>query len=317
MTTARPEIDRASFRHEAFLYGGLDDFLRGTAAFVRDANDAGEPVLVVVDEQKTAALRDELGGDGCTHFADMADVGHNPAWIIPAWHEFLERHAGGNVPVRGISEPVWVGRSAPEIVECQRHEELLNVAFNGGRPWWLLCPYDLATLDDDVVTAAGRSHPFVLHDGVHRASPDVLDLESMAGPFDAPLSAPPPRVPVVSFNSPEALHDVREVVMKHAVAAGLGPTRAQALVLAANEIASNSLRHGGGAGTLAVWPTASGAACEIRDQGTIADPLVGRRLPPAGRTHGRGVWIANRLCDLVQIRSNAQGTTVRLHVQRV
>jgi len=31
---------------------------------------------------------------------------------------------------------------------------------------------------------------------------------------------------------------------------------------------------------------------------------------------GRGLWLVNNLCDLVQIRSSASGTVVRLHLQR-
>jgi anti-sigma regulatory factor (Ser/Thr protein kinase) len=30
-------------------------------------------------------------------------------------------------------------------------------------------------------------------------------------------------------------------------------------------------------------------------------------------TVGRGLWIANQLCDLVQIRSSAAGSVVRMH----
>ena len=29
---------------------------------------------------------------------------------------------------------------------------------------------------------------------------------------------------------------------------------------------------------------------------------------------GRGVWMANQLCDLVQVRSSDDGTVVRLHM---
>jgi hypothetical protein len=31
---------------------------------------------------------------------------------------------------------------------------------------------------------------------------------------------------------------------------------------------------------------------------------------------GFGVWLANQVCDLVQIRSVAAGTVVRLHMRR-
>ncbi|HEY7105790.1 MAG TPA: sensor histidine kinase [Acidimicrobiia bacterium] len=318
MTTAGPDVEPASFRHEAFLYAGDEEFLRGTAEFVRDAHEADEPILVVVGATKIAALRDELGRDAeSTHFADMSEVGHNPAWIIPAWQEFLAAHSEDGAAVRGIGEPIWPGRSDAEVAECQRHEELMNVAFTGGRPWWLLCPYDVAELEDDVIAAARRAHPFVLCDGAHHDCPDMVDLESMAAPYDGALPEPPPGAATLTFTTAEALSAVRDHVARCAEAAGMGPTETRSLVLAADEIATNSLRHGGGTGTLRTWPTSTGVVCEIRDAGTIADPLVGRRLPPAGRAGGRGVWIANHLCDLVQIRSNARGTTVRLHVHRV
>ena len=61
----------------------------------------------------------------------MAVLGHNPARIIPAWRDFADAHAG---PIRGIGEPIWPGRGADELVECQLHESLLNVAFDGRLP---------------------------------------------------------------------------------------------------------------------------------------------------------------------------------------
>ncbi len=52
------------------------------------------------------------------------------------------------------------------------------------------------------------------------------------------------------------------------------------------------------------------------DRGWISEPLVGRRPPALERQSGRGLWLANQLCDLVQLRSTPDGTTVRLHVRR-
>jgi anti-sigma regulatory factor (Ser/Thr protein kinase) len=84
-------------------------------------------------------------------------------------------------------------------------------------------------------------------------------------------------------------------------------------VLAVHEIAANSIRHGGGRGTLRVWRDGGSLVCEIRDRGHIRDPLVGRTRPLPNATGGRGLWIANQICDLVQIRSTAAGTVVRVH----
>ena len=86
-------------------------------------------------------------------------------------------------------------------------------------------------------------------------------------------------------------------------------------MLCVNEIAGNSLLHGGGAGVLRIWGEPSTLICEVADSGTIADPLVGRQNPSLERVGGRGLWLANQLCDLVQIRSGASGTVVRLHVR--
>jgi anti-sigma regulatory factor (Ser/Thr protein kinase) len=35
--------------------------------------------------------------------------------------------------------------------------------------------------------------------------------------------------------------------------------------------------------------------------------------PPIEQYGGRGLWIVNQLCDLVQIRSAPSGTVVRVH----
>ena len=75
--------DVGGYRHEAFLYSGLAEFLAGTMPFIRHAVDAGDPVLVMLNGPKTDVLRRELGA-AAEHvtFADIADVGGNPARII-------------------------------------------------------------------------------------------------------------------------------------------------------------------------------------------------------------------------------------------
>jgi anti-sigma regulatory factor (Ser/Thr protein kinase) len=87
------------------------------------------------------------------------------------------------------------------------------------------------------------------------------------------------------------------------------------MVLCADELAANSLLHGGGDGVLLLWREPDALVCEVSDSGTIADPLVGRASPSVDQLGGRGVWLANQLCDLVQVRSDASGTVVRLHVR--
>lgn len=94
----------------------------------------------------------------------------------------------------------------------------------------------------------------------------------------------------------------------------LAGLRAQELVLAANELMANSIRHGGGRGTLRLWREGSGLLLEVRDGGRLADPLAGG-APGPGRLSGRGLWIVNRVCDQLRIRSSASGTAVQVHVR--
>ena len=236
----------------------------------------------------------------------MAEVGHNPARIIPAWREFADAHPG---PIRGIGEPIWAGRSGTELVECQIHEALLNFAFADRPDFRLLCPYDTSSLAGNVIHEACCSHPLV--DG--ERSRAFRDAASLLAPYDSPLAPPPAAARILGFEI-DTLVEVRRLVEHSARRAGLEASREQDLVLAAGELAANSIRHGGGRGILRIWRTDTAVVCEVRDRGRIADPLAGRVRPAVDQLTGRGLWLANAVCDLVQIRSSGQGTAVRLHM---
>jgi anti-sigma regulatory factor (Ser/Thr protein kinase) len=110
------------------------------------------------------------------------------------------------------------------------------------------------------------------------------------------------------------LSQVRALVLQQARLAGLTEGRANDLVLAVSEVAANTLRHTRSAGTLAIWHDGREVVCEIRDEGTIADPLAGMRKPPPGASGGHGLWLVRQVCDLVELTSNANGTTIRMHM---
>ena len=191
-----------SFRHEALFYDGEGEFLDGTLQFIGGALAAGEPALIMLREERSRPLEAALGADAArVHFADMREFGRNPARIIPAWREFLERHAPDGRPVRGVGEPIWPGRSPAELTECQRHESLLNLAFGDGHGWRLLCPYDAGALDDELLRAAWRSHPRVAQNGATRTSDAYLDAPGVGEPFDGALPAPGAESHEVTFTS--------------------------------------------------------------------------------------------------------------------
>ena len=295
------------FQHEALVYGDPAQFLAVAVPFLAVALAAGEPALVAVRQANAALLRAELGADAeGVDFVAIEDVGRNPARIVPLWRDFLA--AGAGRPARGISEPVWPGREAAEIDECQRHEYLLNLAFPPGVRSTLLCAYDESVLVEGVLAAVSCSHQAVLRDGSREPSSDYLrECDCYGGKL--------PRHPVdaeVFTYDRTRLAALRKQVKRAAEGSGIGPRQAADLVAAASELAANSVAHGGGSGTMYTWREGDHLLIDFEDRGTIEEPLAGRLHPAADQRGGRGLWLANQLCDLVQIRSGALGTTVRV-----
>jgi len=299
------------YRHEAFLYSGLDEFLSGTMSFIRRALSAGDPLLVVVSGEKVGLLRQRLGAEAeHVSFADMADVGDNPGRIIAVWQEFVAAQAGSR-QLWGIGEPVHPERSPTELAECQLHEALLNVAFDAATPFWLLCPYDLEALAVKVIDEARRTHPFIARGDERQACGSFRPID-LADPFDRPVPAGPADAAGMSFEA-GGLRRLRAFVTEQAERAGLDQRSAAAMVLAVSEIATNSVRHGGGHGELRAWVRDRCLVCEVSDRGHITSPLAGRVRPVLDGRGGAGLWVANQLCDLVQIFSSPRGTTVRVY----
>ena len=306
---------QVAFHHESLFYRGEDEFLAGTLPFVYEALDADEPVLAAAGIQRIEQLKHALGYEAKrVYFADMRTLGRNPARIIPAWTRFVEQHSTPDRPVRGIGEPIWPGRSPAEVNECHRHESLLNTAFRDGRPWRLLCPYDLDGLGQPVIEAARRSHPFVREKGISRDSADYLNPCRGPGPFEGSLPEPPIRPQELTFTRGE-LPVLRQFVSAQAQRAPLPSERTEDLVVAINELATNSMCYGGGRGKLRIWRESKSLLCEVSDLGHISEPLAGRKRPRPGQHSGRGLWLVNNLCDLVQVRSAPSGSVVRIHMQ--
>lgn len=301
------------FSHQAFLYADDEEYLAGTIPFVLQGVERGEPVLVALPVARLDVLRPHLAhvaGDGL-RFATMEDIGRNPAWIIPAWTDFVAPHAAAGRAVRGIGEPVWAARTADELVECARHEALLNLAFADTAGFTLLCPYDTSVLDTAVLHEAHRNHPHICHTGEMSSSdhyqPEIPPL------LDSTLPPIPDGTEMLEFGA-ATLSPIRSLTAARAAEAGLSEARVADLVVALSEAMTNTVRHAGGTGTLALWREGDRFLCEVRDPGRITDPLAGRVRPDPLQADGRGVWLMNQLCDLVQLRALPDGQAVRLHM---
>ena len=297
------------FSHQALFYRGEDEFLDRVARFIRPGLDGGEPVVAAVPGPRLELLRAGLDGDaGKVQLIDMADLGRNPARIIPAVSDMVQAYPGRRVHY--VGEPIWAGRSSEEMCEAVRHEALINLAWSDAS-MRVLCPYDADALDEDVIADAQRTHPTLVDDGGERASGDFMG-HALPDSCERPLPEPPPEAITLTFGRPD-LAQLRALVSQQTLAARLGYDQAADLVLAVNELATNSVRHAGGHGELRVWRKGDELICEVRDDGQIADPLAGRVRPDPAAPAGRGLWMVNQLCDLVEMRTKDAGTTIRIH----
>ncbi|MBY8876358.1 anti-sigma factor RsbA family regulatory protein [Actinacidiphila acidipaludis] len=304
------EDDR--YRHELYAYAGREQFVAGVSAFIHEALAAGAAVVVAVPREKTVVLRERIPVSEAVDYVDTSRVAHHPGRLCGAWQEWIGEHVARGRPVRGVGESPWGEvRSRVEAEELRYHEWLLNRAFSDGPAWWLLCTHDITQGGADARKLAD-CHPELRRGGRPTCNPGY-DAHAPY-PF-APLTSP--RAPYEEFLYESGdLAAVRRRISIRAGLHALNADRLRELNLAATEVATNSIRHGGGRGVLRIWCESSRLVCEFRDAGHIEDPLTGRMRPPDRQRGGRGLWLAHQLCDLTEVRSaQNSGTTVRLHME--
>lgn len=311
MAFASPTRSQQSYRHEAFLWHDAADFAASLVPFLSEGLDAEEPIMVAVIPEHAKWLKDGLGRRAeHIEFVDMRELGRNPARIIPAWQQFLDDHSGAGRPVRGIGEPIWPGRRPEELLECQLHEALLNVAVDPELPFWLICPYDAEQLGPSVVEEALRSHPVVVEAGSYQGSARYAGRAHVDSMFSAELSDVDGPARAAHFTETDVSR-LRTYLNLEFYVSGLSDEKAADLADVVHRLAVSSLHRGSSGGTVRVWNQPDAVVAEVVDDASVDDPLLGRRVP-FEEDHD-ALWLANQLCDLVQLRSTDTGTSVRVH----
>jgi anti-sigma regulatory factor (Ser/Thr protein kinase) len=299
-------------RHEALPYRGHEQFVVSSVSVLRDGLDRDERLIFLAPAAKVDDVRDALGPD-CSDVMLVAtdEHGRNPSRITTMLHSFQAMDGGRRA--LGVNETIHAGLAPAMLCEAQIAESVLNASALASWAMSIICLYDVGELDADCRLEMRRDHPVIRGEAVVN---DDYDSDRLAGLYATDLTPPPPQDAIRLEVHGLTLTTMRDFVRAMAVGYGVRPDRVDDLVLAANEIVTNSLRHGGGGCELAMWRAGDAAVCEVRDGGHIRDALVGRLAPEPDAVSGRGLWLANHLCDLLQIRSSEDGTVVRLAVER-
>lgn len=299
--------------HDAFVYSSQDEFLAGALPFIREGIARGEPILAAPTTANVALLRRELGDDAGQVDWAAAPEEHKAVQRLGIFLGYIaDQCRGGTNRVRLLGEPVWPADSEAGVAEWKRYESFLNVAL-APHPVWLLCPYDARELSESIVADACRTHPTMGHGHGREESSDYLEPAAFSRRLDAQrqFPAPPPDAVERSFDD---VGEARRFVVEQARAAGVDAEKLGDVKLAVSEVATNVFRHATGRATVRTWARANAFVCEVSDTGPgISDPFVGYVVPDPPRPGGWGLAIARQVCEVVEIRASAVGTTVRLH----
>jgi anti-sigma regulatory factor (Ser/Thr protein kinase) len=302
-------------QHEAVFYDGVEEFVTAALPFAREAVAAGEPLIVVEPSAQLAALREAMGADAAgAEFHEAADWYRSPGKAFKGYLDWVTAGLERAPRVRTIGEPIWPTDWDAAVAEYAHYESVYNVIAEEASVW-SICPYDVGALPAEIIDHARATHPYVRTRAGVEPSESFVDPHAYCSHLASRLH--PPTARVRRFPISPDLGALRAAVAAEAQKAGVTAPRAAELVVALHEVAMNALMHGAGDASAQTWSDEVAFVCEVTDRGLgLSETVAGYEPPGEDGEHGRGLWLARQICDLVEIRSDGGATQVRLHVKR-
>jgi hypothetical protein len=308
-----------AFEHCACIYEDDSQFLDTAVPFLAGGLALGEPVLAVTTPANLELLGTALGERSAdVDYAESAFFGRRPPRRVAAFYRYWKgSQGGGGAPPRGrvriLAEPVWAGRSAREITAWTRMEAALNVTL-ASASISMICPYDVRTAGAGVLADALRTHPAQIAGSRQSPSPEYADPAAFARSCDTrPLAQPPDGTQTFDFDGD--LRGLRRFIVGSAAAHGVAGDRADMLVLAVSEVGAYLKSRWPASATVRTWEQPGAIVCDFRQPGAaISDPFLGLRPAELAPGDGDGLWLANQICDWMDIRSDPAGSTIQLQI---
>ncbi|MDQ4118486.1 MAG: sensor histidine kinase [Actinomycetota bacterium] len=299
------------FRHGLVQHDGPQDALERLLPPASAALERGGIVALAVSDELEGGLRERLGTEGVSALTPLTRAARESGQTVAAWRarELRAMTSGGREIV--VLAEHDAGLDGPDGSYWTEYEAALNISL-GGMPVTQICAYPQLPLHRVVADAAVANHPLLLQGSElvgnpeHRGPAEVFT--SM--PVSAPYVLGPPDV-FLRYNTFE-LSRVRRAVEEAVRGSRLDTERAEDMVLAVNEIATNAVEHGSAQAELFVWASPDELVCELHDEGDLGLPLIGLAPPHPSQARGRGTWIARQLCDALHVWRDDSGTHVRL-----
>jgi len=134
-----------------------------------------------------------------------------------------------------------------------------------------------------------------------------------------PPASPEPQLILAAVFDRAGVAVLRRQIAVEAARHGMAADGVDDFVAAVNEVMTNAIRHGGGAGRLRLVSIGDDLVCEVRDSGAgfpAASFLARQERPTPSPIGGMGLWIAQQTSHDLQIESGPAGTLVRITAAR-
>lgn len=151
--------------HSAYFYSDDGRYKATIGSFLAAGLERAEAAIAVTTAGNVELLRDHLGKDArSVKFVESTDWLTTPPEAVESFRSFSARKLRGGAPwVRFVAEPIWEGRSDPQVRLWTRFESLVNLLF-GSSPLTFVCPYDERSVPAEIVTEAHLTHPDIVDD---------------------------------------------------------------------------------------------------------------------------------------------------------
>lgn len=303
---------RPLLQHVVGIHDSDHDLLGQLTPLITAGLERGEPVAVALRPSTVEAVYDAFGNlPGLLQLAppEGSDGGSGQTLAGRRARQLRELTLTAG-PVTVVTEH-WNRFDGHDGSFWTELDAATNVAC-ADLPVRFTCFFPEMPLHLEVIEGARRNHPQLLlagqvrHNPAYRAPREVL--AERPAPAPVLLGAPDMRMVFGAWQ----LNEVRSAVERSLLAYGYGRDRAEDVVLAVNEVATNAVEHGANEAQISVWEASDGFVFEVQDTGSLRDPLPGLRAPHPSEARGRGVWIARQLCDSLHVWPDRTGTHVRM-----
>jgi anti-sigma regulatory factor (Ser/Thr protein kinase) len=295
------------FRHNALVYGSQDEYLARAVPFLKEGIEAGEGAVVAHTKPGLAMMREALGADADqVRFVDVGSAYTRPARTLAAYHEVWARQLQQTPTLRAVAD-VQFGSDPAEWDLWTGYEAVFNRSF-AHLPAWVICSYNANGTPDAIIEGVWQTHPEVVTDEGWNASDRFEDPDELLRRV-TPDPLPLPELRSIPFG--RDVEELRERLAHELVADGVAEARVLDMLLAATEVATNALQHGGGVEEVRVGRADGRFVCEIVDHGDgFDDPAAGYLAPREGI--GTGLWVARQLTWLIEFFRSPSGFTTRI-----